>query len=147
MTGRVEALWVKRAHGSVMDRKPAIELVTNRGVAGSADQRTRRQVTVIDADRWEAICRSLGAQIDPSTRRANVMLRGVDLRNSRGRLLKIGSTVVRLLGETRPCNLMDESFSGLREAMKPEWGGGAYGEIVEGGEIRVGDEARLEGGT
>lgn len=147
MSGRVEALWIKRAHGSVMDPKTAIELVTNRGVAGSADQRTRRQVTVIDADRWEAICRALGADIDPATRRANVMLRGIDLRNSRGKLLKIGRTVVRLLGETRPCNLMEESFAGLREAMKPEWGGGAYGEIVEGGEIRVGDEATLEAGA
>jgi MOSC domain-containing protein YiiM len=40
---------------------------------------------------------------------------------------------------------MDVAFQGLRRALEPGWGGGAYGRVVVGGEIRVGDEVRLEG--
>jgi hypothetical protein len=36
--GRVERLWVKRAHRGAMDEQASIELVPGRGVAGSADR-------------------------------------------------------------------------------------------------------------
>lgn len=47
-------------------------------------------------------------------------------------------------GETRPCEQMEEAYGGLRAAMQPHWGGGAYGEVVRGGVIRVGDEVGWE---
>jgi hypothetical protein len=34
---------------------------------------------------------------------------------------------------------MDEAWPGLRATMFDHWGGGAFGEVVVGGEIRVGD--------
>ena len=49
--------------------------------------------------------------------------------------------LVRIYNETRPCEQMDEAQQGLREALKPRWRAGAYGEILEGGVVRVGDEA------
>jgi len=33
---------------------------------------------------------------------------------------------------------MDEAFDGLREAMKPDWGGGAFAEVLDDGTIAVG---------
>jgi hypothetical protein len=39
---------------------------------------------------------------------------------------------------------MDEALDGLRDAMRRDWGGGAFGYILDGGEIRVGDDVRLE---
>lgn len=139
MAGEVVALWLKRFKGGPMDRVLFAEAVPGRGLAGNANQGGKRQITMMDEWRWNEALRELGAAVDPSARRANVMFRGIDLENQRGRSLRIGSVVVRIYNETRPCEQMDEAHQGLREVLKPRWRAGAYGEIVEGGVIRLGD--------
>jgi MOSC domain-containing protein YiiM len=78
-----------------------------------------------------------------------VVLSGIDLENTRGRVLRMGPCRVLVHGETRPCEQMEETLAGLQDAMRPHWGGGAFGEVLDGGEIQVGDEASWEsvGGT
>lgn len=139
--GEVVALWLKRFKRGPMDRVMFAEAVAGRGLAGNANQGGKRQVTIIDEARWKEATDELGIDVDPSARRANVMLRGIDLEMQRGRLLRIGRCVVRIYNETRPCEQMDEAQEGLRAALKPRWRAGAYGEIVEGGVIQLGDVA------
>lgn len=141
MKGEVLALWLKRFKGGPMDPVLFAEAVAGRGLAGNANQGGKRQVTLIDEARWREACAELGVDVDPSARRANAMLRGIDLENMRGRALRIGPVLVRIYNETRPCEQMDDAQQGLRAALGPRWRAGAYGEIVEGGVIRVGDEA------
>ena len=89
-----------------------------------------------------AVQRHLGVALPDHTRRANLLVRGVDLAGSRGRVLQIGPCRIRIHGETRPCERMDEAHPGLRAAMEPDWGGGAYGEVLDDGTIAVGDAVR-----
>ena len=139
--GEVVTIWLKRFKRGPMDRVLIAEAEPERGLRGNANQGGKRQITIIDEARWKEACDEVGVDVDPSVRRANVMLRGVDLENSRGRLLRIGPAVVRIYNETRPCEQMDEAQQGLRAALGPSWRAGAYGEIVEGGVVRVGDAA------
>ena len=85
----------------------------------------------------------VGATADPRGRRANLLVRGLDLIDTRGRLLRIGTATLRIVGETRPCEQMDDVWPGLQEAMRHRWGGGVFAEVLEGGEIAVGDRAEF----
>jgi MOSC domain-containing protein YiiM len=137
--GKLDAIWVKRAHRGPMDARLTARLVAGKGVADSADRSRTRQVSLIEREVWEALMQQTGANASPASRRANLMISGLALANSRGRLLKIGSTVLRIGGETKPCERMDEVVSGLRALMYPDWHGGAFAQVVEGGEIALGD--------
>jgi MOSC domain-containing protein YiiM len=90
--------------------------------------------------------RELHAEVPPSARRANLMVSGVSLEKARGRVLRVGPVRIRLFGETKPCERMEEALPGLRAAMRPHWRGGAFGEVLDDGEIATGDAVVLEAG-
>jgi MOSC domain-containing protein YiiM len=140
---RLAAIWIKRAKLGPMDPTPLAELVAGRGLVGNADQGLRRQVTVIDLAAWRAALAELGgAELHPSARRANLLLEGLELAASRGRVLAIGDCRLRVLGETRPCERMERALPGLKAALEPAWRGGVFCEVVVGGTLRVGAPAR-----
>jgi len=145
MSGRLEAIWIKRAIRGPMDPATEATLIADHGIEGNADQRGRRQVTIIAREAWGAMMDRLGADLDPSARRANLMVSGIELARSRGELLHIGACRIRIMGETRPCERMDEAFPGLRRVMADPWRGGVFGTVLVDGTIRVGDPVRLTG--
>ena len=142
--GTIERIWIKRGKRGPMDSVTTATLEAGRGILGNANRGGRRQVTIIARERWAAITAGLGVDLDPITRRANVLISGIDLENSRGRILRLGAVRLRINGETRPCEQMEEAHAGLQAAMRPHWGGGAFAEVLDDGEIHVGDEARWD---
>jgi MOSC domain-containing protein YiiM len=101
-------------------------------------------VTLLEREVWDALMRDLGSDAGPETRRANVLVSGIDLRASRGRVLRLGGTRIRIGGEVKPCERMEEAVAGLRAAMYPEWRGGAFGQILDGGIVAVGDSVEWD---
>lgn len=144
MKGRLEAIWLKRARGGPMDAADAAELVEGEGIRGNADRGGWRQVTIIEKEIFDRLRSELGVSLEPAARRANLMVSGIDLRDSRDRVLRVGSSAIRIRGETKPCEQMDEAWQGLRNALRDDWLGGAFGIVVEGGSIRIGDPVTLE---
>ena len=138
--GELANIWIKRMKRGPMDAAESATLVAGRGLVGNADQGRRRQVTIIAQEKWADLVRELGASISPSARRANLMISGIELAHSRHRILRIGGIRLRIGGETKPCERMDEAFDGLRLAMASDWVGGVYAEVLEDGDIAVGDE-------
>jgi MOSC domain-containing protein YiiM len=139
MSGRLERIWLKRARRGPMDPADAATLTEGKGVRGSANFGSQRQVTIISVERWLEMMAELDADVDPSARRAELLVSGVDLERSRDRLLSVGACVLRIGGETRPCERMDEAWPGLRDVMSRRWGGGVWAEVVRGGDVRVSD--------
>jgi MOSC domain-containing protein YiiM len=142
--GRLEKIWLKRAFRGPMDVQETAVLVEGRGLEGNANQGGKRQVTLLDADAWREAIAAMDADLDPAVRRANLLVRGLELAESRGRILVVDQCKLRVNGETRPCERMDEACLGLRKSLLPKWRGGAYAEVLEGGEIRVGDSVWWE---
>ena len=141
--GKLEAIWIKRARRGKMDPVQTAELIAGKGIRGNANQGGRRQVTIIEKEVWQERTAQVGASLDPSMRRANLMLNGVDLVKSRGKTIRIGECILEIAGETRPCERMEEAAAGLRDAMRADWGGGAFAMIVKGGTINVGDDVEF----
>jgi MOSC domain-containing protein YiiM len=142
--GKLERIWIKRAHRGPMDEVDRAILVAGRGIRGNANQGGRRQVTLLDAARWVALMLELGSLDDPSERRANLLLSGIDLIGTRDRILRVGASRLRIAGETRPCERMDEVRPGLQDAMRTRWGGGAFAQVISGADIVVGDLVEFE---
>jgi MOSC domain-containing protein YiiM len=143
--GRLAAIWVKRAHRGPMDAAPQAEVRAGRGLVGGADRSRFRQVTLLEEEMWAALMRETGGSAPPVARRANLLLRGVALAGTRGRILRVGAVRLRIGGETKPCERMDEAVPGLQAAMRRlPWSGGAYAQVLDDGTLHVGDVAAWE---
>ena len=107
-------------------------------------KRGRRQVTLLCAEKWRAACAELGIELPWTTRRANLLVNGLPIGpECVGRTLRVGTAVLRITQETDPCGRMDEQYRGLKRALLPDWRGGACCEVVEDGDIAVGDPVRF----
>jgi len=127
-----------------MDPVRTARLVEGQGVAGSVDRSRRRQVTILSREAWDACMAELGVTLDPSTRRANLLVAGVDLEGTRNRVLRIGDARLLIGGEVTPCERMEEAYAGLQATMRPHWRGGAFAQVLSGAEIQVGDPVQWE---
>ena len=142
--GRVEAIWLKRSHRGPMDAVQEVRVSAGDGIIGGVDRSRRRQVTLIEREVWDRLMHDLGGDADPSKRRANILLTGIRLPNTRGHVLRVGQARLEIGGELTPCERMEEVLPGLQSAMRRDWGGGAFARVIGDAVIHVGDSAEWE---
>ena len=114
-----------------------------RGLEGDHTGGGNRQVTLISEERWADACTEVGEELSPAGRRANVVIKGIPLADAIGQVLQVGECRVKVIGETRPCRLMDDFSLGLQRALDPDCRGGVYGRVIEAGTIDVGSCVRI----
>jgi MOSC domain-containing protein YiiM len=141
---RVVALYLKRAHRGPMDPVSEASAVAGQGLEGSVGRGRRRQVTLLELENWHRSTADVGSDADPSRRRANIVVSGIALAHTRGRVLRIGDVRLAVGGELTPCERMDEVHPGLQAALRPDWRAGVFAQVLDGGVIRVGDPIEWE---
>ena len=126
-----------------MDPVERARVVAGKGIVGNANQRGKRQV-IVSRTHWRDVTASLDEAPDPKVRRANLLVSDIDFSDARGKILRVGTVRLRVYGETRPCEQMENAAPGLQNAMSVPWGGGAFAEVLDDGEIAVGDPVAFE---
>jgi len=125
--------------GAAMQEVSECRLLPGRGMDTENRKPGKREITLISVDSWRDACRQLGADLPWPTRRANLLIEGIDLSAGIGKSLRISGVRIYIHGETKPCGLMDKQFTGLRAALAPAFRGGVYGEVLNEGVVRIGD--------
>ena len=137
--GSVLALALRPEKGGAMALAESITLTPENGVMGDHGTSQRRQVTLLDEAAWQTACAEIGAELDWTTRRSNILVSNLDLQELVGRQILVGNALVEIIGEVVPCHVMDAAQKGRKDALKPEWRGGVYGRIIQSGTVHIDD--------
>ena len=141
--GRVVGIYLRPSARNPVRSVESAEAIVGKGLEGDHAGGGNRQVTLIEEEKWRAACHDLGHTLSGGTRRANVVVEGLSLSKSIGGRLRLDDVMIHVIGETRPCRLMDAAAEGLQEALSPDCRGGVYGKVVEGGVVSIGTSVEL----
>ncbi|SOE23043.1 MOSC domain-containing protein YiiM [Spirosomataceae bacterium TFI 002] len=122
-----------------------INLDAENGIEGDhyKGKNHKRQVTLIQAEHIAAAASFLGINtIDPVLLRRNIVVSGINLLALKDARFQIGEAILEFTGLCHPCTRMEQNLGeGGYNAMRGH--GGITCRIVEGGEVRVGDEVNF----
>ncbi|MDZ7704199.1 MAG: MOSC domain-containing protein [Trueperaceae bacterium] len=131
----VEAVTAKPGYGLLGDHKAKRD---------QPSKSSKREVTLIQAEHLrtiEALC--YAGEVDPALLRRNIVVSGINLLALKDQRFYVGAVLLEGTGLCHPCSRMEENLGpGGYNAMRGH--GGITARIIEGGEIRVGDEVGLE---
>jgi len=145
-TGAVEAICIGRAAGEPLRLVDAARAIAGRGLEGDRyvdgagtfpTGPPGSALTMIEAE----VCESFTPPLVPDQHRRNLVTRGIDLNRLVGHEFTVGSVRCRGMRLCEPCTVVERYASRpvLRALVHR---GGIRSDILEDGEIRVGDEVR-----
>ncbi len=145
-TGEVIGLARHQARRAPIEEMVSARITMESGVEGDCHgQPGPSQIAVVGEEGWHAAITDLGADLPWTLRRANLLIRGIDLFNTTGMRLHLGDVILEITGENEPCWVMDKQHRGLRKALTPEWRAGVACRVIHGGTIKVSDRVSLVG--
>lgn len=142
-TGVLRAIAWRPLEGVSMKEIEKCTVLAKRGLDLENRKHGKREVTLLSAQSWKETCEAIDKEIPWTIRRANFLIDGMDLAATIGKTILIGPVRVHIYGQTKPCNLMDEQCEGLRAALRSDCRGGVYGQVVNDGEVQIGDPVSI----
>lgn len=140
-SGIVCWLGTRPARHASIEIAGAVELEALKGVVGDhySGSGGGRQVSLIGEESLAAIGAYLGnGPANPALLRRNVVVRGINLLALKGRVFRLGSSVLAYSGECHPCSRMEILLGqGGYNAVRGH--GGILARVIEGGAVRIGD--------
>jgi MOSC domain-containing protein YiiM len=147
LQGVVEGIYVTGEGSAAMERVEEVRTIEGRGIEGDrycegtgywTNYGDVCEVTLISSEDLEHIERELGISVGNGEHRRNIVTRGVNLKDLRGKRFRIGETVLEYNRPRPPCrHVQDLTEPGMTKALKGR--GGICARIVEAGTIRVHD--------
>lgn len=135
--GRITWIGLRPARRSAMQAVDRAQAALS-GLAGDHARAGRRAVTLIQAEHLPVIAALAGlSEVPPETLRRNLVVSGLNLSATRGRILAIGDARLRVTGPCAPCSRMEHALGpGGYNAMRGH--GGWCAEILASGDIETG---------
>jgi MOSC domain-containing protein YiiM len=146
LTGSVEGIYLASEHAAPTAPVERVSLVAGRGLEGDRhysagepnEPGSGHDLTLIEAEALEALASETGIVLPAGDARRNVVTRGVALNDLVGRPFRVGR--VRCVGvePCDPCRHLERlTQAGVLRGLVGR--GGLAADVVEGGEIAVGD--------
>ena len=137
-TGTITHLQISTAHGQPMQPKPSVKAIAGLGLTGEIHARegSKRQVLLMDEETLKAF------GLETGRIRENITLRGLELHKLKeGTRVRAGQALLEITMHCVPCEFIEEIRPGLRAEMDKHRG--MLARVIEGGEIRVGDQIEI----
>jgi MOSC domain-containing protein YiiM len=105
----------------------------------------RRQITVMSEESWNQACRQINALLPWTTRRANLLISGLDFSaKDRGKIISLDDVRLLITYEAKPCIRMDQAYPGLQAALTPNYRGGVCCQVLTEGKISIGASVNIQ---
>jgi MOSC domain-containing protein YiiM len=148
--GVVEGIFIASARGEPTRPVGAARAIAGQGLEGDRHfapepvERSGNDLTLIEAEALEALAAEHGIELGPGESRRNVVTRGIALNDLVGQRFRVGD--VECLGRElcEPCrHLHAMTQPGVLRGLVHR--GGLNADVLDGGEIRVGDAVATAG--
>lgn len=145
---RITAIARRAARRDPMELVDAARIDTETGLEGDfkGAKHKSRQITILAEEDWAAALADLpeeAASLPWTTRRANLLCRGLRLPRAKGARLRVGEAKLEVTGQTWPCKRMDEAYPGLLKALGRDWRGGVTCRVLKSGDIEIGSAIEI----
>ena len=136
-TAAIIHLQLKAAEGAPMKVVTSAEAIADHGLRDDANAgRGKRQVLLIERELLDEF------QLPPGDVRENITVQGIQLAGmAAGTRVRVGLALLEATLDCAPCQFIEDKRPGLRAAMAGKRG--TLFKVIEGGEIKVGDEIAI----
>jgi MOSC domain-containing protein YiiM len=156
-SGQLEAIYLRPARGVDSISAQHTKAIAQKGLVGDRASNkpssnplgSNRQVTLIQAEHIAVISALIGAPVDATKLKRNLVVSGINLLATKSLFkdqimqIKIGEVILQVTGPCEPCSKMEIALGlGGYNAMRGH--GGVNAKVIKGGILKIGDAVSCE---